>query len=89
MPESQLAAMQQQHTADMLHAVAEFMRHGVEHGAHYASSPEDALAAIQQHHTVKLINGFTLYLQKDVQQMQQMCELIAAKRLPYSRRQDI
>ncbi|KAL3141361.1 hypothetical protein ABBQ32_004943 [Trebouxia sp. C0010 RCD-2024] len=87
-PESQLAAMQQQHTADMLQAVAQFMRHGVEHGAHHASDPEDGLAAMQRRHTVNLINGLTQYLQRDVQQMQQMCELIAAKCLPYRRRKD-
>ena len=82
MPDSQLAAMQQQHTADMLQAVADFMRHGMEPGAHHATTSEDGLAAMQRRHTVKLINGLTQYLQRDMQQMQQMCELIAAKAVP-------
>ena len=83
MPESQLAAMQQQHTADMLHAVAEYMRQGAKSGGCHASSPEDSLAAMQRRQTVKLINQVTDYLRKDMQDMQQMCELMIAQLHPH------
>lgn len=82
-PESQLAAMQQQHTADMLQAVAEYVRHGAKSGGCHAPSPEDSLAAMQQRHTVKLINEVTHYLQEDMQDMQQMCEMISAQPHPH------
>lgn len=88
MPESLLAAMQQQEVAVLLQAVAEFVRHGREHGPHQASSPEDSLAAMQRRHTVKLIKQLTHYLQKDMQLMQHMYQVIAARRFPCRRRKD-
>lgn len=83
MPESQLAAVQQQHTADMLQAVAEYVRQEVEPGACHTANPEDSLAAMQRRHTVKLINEVTHYLQRDMQHMQEMCEMMSVKLLPH------
>lgn len=78
MPESQLAVVQQQHTADMLQAVAEYVRQGLKPGTGQASNSDDSLAAMQRNHTVKLINEVTHYLRRDTQHLQQMCDLIAA-----------
>ena len=83
MTESQLAAVQKQQTADMLQAVAEYVRQEVTSGACHASNPEDSLAAMQRRHTVKLINEVTHYLQRDMQHMQQMCDMIGAKPVPF------
>lgn len=78
MPESRLAAMQQQHTVDMIKAIAEYVRHQAQAGACQDASPEDSLAAMQQQHTVKLVREVTQYLQKDMQHMQQMAKSITA-----------
>lgn len=82
MPESQLAAVQQQHTADMLQAVAEYVRQGLTPGVGHASNPDDSLAAMQRSHIVKLMNEVTQYLRRDMQHLQQMCDMIAAQPLP-------
>ena len=78
MPESSLAAMQQKRTADMMKAVAEYVRHEAPGLAGQDARPEDSLAAMQQQHIVKLIREVTLYLQRDMQYMQQMARLIKA-----------
>ena len=83
MPESQLAAVQRQHTADMLQAAAEYVRQEGNSGACYAANPEDSLAAMQGRHTVKLIMKVTHYLQRDMQQMQRMCDIFSAKPVPF------
>lgn len=84
MPESQLAAVQQQHTADMLQAVAEYVGQEMKSVACHTANPEDSLAAIQRRYTLKLINEVTHYLQMDMQHMQQMCEMISVKPVPCS-----
>lgn len=83
MPESQLAAVQQQHTADMLQAVAQYVRQGLKPGVGHASNPDDSLAAMQRNHVVRLINEVAQYLRRDMQHLQEMCAMIAAKPLPY------
>lgn len=83
MPESQLAAVQQRHTADMLQAVAEYVRQGLKPGAGAASNSDDSLAAMQRNHVVKLINEVTQYLRRDMQHLQQMCDMMASSPLPY------
>lgn len=88
MPESQPAAMQQQHTADMLQAVAEYVRQGLKPGSGHAEDPVDSLAAMQRSQIIKLINEVTHYLRRDMQHLQQMCDMIAAKPLPYRSAKD-
>ena len=76
--ESQLAAMQQQHTADMVQAISEYVRHHVQRSAGHSAlqgADADSLAAMQRQQTVKLINEVTQYLQKDTNKMQQIANL--------------
>ncbi len=79
MPDSSLAAMQQQNIAELLASVAEYVQRTVQTVQPLRSLPEDSLAAAQQHQMVDVIREITRYLNEDLSVMKQTCKALMAR----------
>ena len=79
MSDDSLAQVQEQHTADLLAVVADYIRQTSGTPKPLKCSSEDSLAAVQQHQMVAMIKEVTQYFQQDLMRLQQTCKELAAR----------